>query len=100
MGKKKRFHGNRPKKHHARGTHAPPPLAALAAPVRKRPVEYGKPFTLLEDEGKATFEFTGGTWVPYSMTIAECRQNSCQVKELPQKVNRMTRYEVRTPVGE
>jgi hypothetical protein len=33
------------------------------------------------------------------MTIAECRLNQCQVKQLPQKVNRMTRYEVQSPVG-
>ncbi len=99
MGKKKRFHGNRPKKRPNRASHVPPPLAALPT-EKKPPVEYGKPFTLLEDESKATFEFTGGSWVPYSMTIAECRQNSCKVQELPQKVNRKTRYEVRCPVGE
>ena len=60
---------------------------------------YGKPFTLLEDESKATFQFSKGAWVPYAMTIAECLENNCQVKELPQKVNRKTRYEVRCPVG-
>lgn len=97
MRNKKRSHGARPKKHPARGSHAPPPLAPLAAPEMKRPVIYGKPFTLLEDENKMTFEFNGGSWVPYAMTIAECREQ-CQVQELPQKVNRMTRYQIRLPL--
>ena len=63
----------------------------------KPPVQYGKPFILLEDSDKKTFEYKSGARVPYTMSIAECRQD-CQVKELPQKVNRMTRYEVRCPV--
>ena len=46
---------------------------------------------------KAIFFYNGGAWVPYEMSIAECRQQ-CQVKELPQKVNRMTRFEIRCPV--
>jgi hypothetical protein len=96
MQRKKRFQNNRSKRHPSRGAHAPPPLAP--PPERAPTPQYGKPFTLLEDEGKATFEFTKGSWVPYSMTIAECREHGCQVKELPQKVNRMTRYEVRCPV--
>ncbi|MEX0676937.1 MAG: hypothetical protein WD063_07665 [Pirellulales bacterium] len=99
MGRKKRFHGNRQKKHQTRGSHVPPPLAPLMMPERKPPVAYGKPFTLMEDENKMTFEFNGGSWVPYAMTIAECRER-CQVQQLPQKVNRMTRYEVRRPMGE
>jgi hypothetical protein len=72
------------------------PLAAQ--PEKKIPVVYGKPFTLLEDEQKKTFEFKAGSWIPYLMSIAECRQ-TCQVNELPQKVNRMTRYEIRCPVA-
>jgi hypothetical protein len=51
----------------------------------------------MEDEQKNTFIYEGGAWVPHSASIAECRQ-TCQVKELPQKVNRMTRYEIRCPV--
>jgi hypothetical protein len=66
---------------------------------KKPPIEYGKPFTLLEDASKATFEFKAGAWVPYPLTIAQCRQNDCDVKELPQKVKFMTRYEVRCPVA-
>jgi hypothetical protein len=64
---------------------------------KKPPVVYGKAFIVLEDETKGTFEYEKGAWVPYSMSIAECRRE-CLVKELPQKVNRMTRYEVRLPV--
>src|SRR5437870_1621454 len=58
------------------------------------PKRYGPPFVLLEDANKNTFEYQGGTWIPHSKKIAEC-QLDCLVKELPQKVNKMTRYEVR-----
>ena len=77
----------------------PPPLQA--APVRSyvkaAPIEYGKPFVLLEDERKNTFEYQGGAWVAYPRSIADCKVD-CQVKELAQKVNKMTRYEVRLPL--
>ena len=63
---------------------------------RTAPVVYGKPFIVLEDEAKNTFVFKGGAWVAHTSSIAECRL-SCQVKELPQRVNKMTRYEVRSP---
>jgi hypothetical protein len=59
-------------------------------------VVYGKPFIVLEDKDKNTFVYEGGNWVPYSESIAECRK-TCQVKELPQRVNQRTRYEVRCP---
>jgi hypothetical protein len=65
---------------------------------RKPPIQYGKPFILLEDADKNTFEFKGGAWVPHAMSIAECRLE-CQVNELPQKVNLMTRYEIRYPLS-
>jgi hypothetical protein len=61
----------------------------------KPPKQYGKPFVLLEDADRNTFEFTAGAWVPYGLTIAQCRRD-CLVKELPQKVNGNTRYEVRS----
>ena len=64
---------------------------------KKAPVVYGKPVVVLEDESKNTFEFQQGAWIPFAMSIAECR-HECQVKELPQKVNRMTRYEIRRPI--
>jgi hypothetical protein len=63
---------------------------------RISPVVYGKAFIVLEDEAKNTFIFKGGEWVAHTGSIAECRQ-SCQVKELPQRVNKMKRYEVRCP---
>ena len=73
---------------------APPPVAPREP---KAPVHYGAPFVLLEDANKCTFKFSGGAWVAYARTIAECRVN-CQVKELGQRVNQMTRYEVRAPI--
>jgi hypothetical protein len=70
---------------------------AIVGPVqRAAPVVYGKAFIVAEDSAKKTFVFQGGAWTPYASTIAECRQ-TCLVKELPQKLNNMTRYEVRCP---
>ena len=60
-------------------------------------MEYDKPLILLEDANHDTFEFKAGQWSPHGLSIAECRE-SCLVKELPQKVNGMTRYEVRYPM--
>ncbi len=64
---------------------------------KKAPVVYGRPFVVLEDGEKKTFVFAGGRWQPHTATIAECRVD-CQVKQLPQKINGMTRYEVCSPV--
>jgi len=61
------------------------------------PTQYGKPFILLEDESYNTYEYALGAWVPYGMSIAQCRQEFL-VKELPQKVNGKTRYEIRCPL--
>ena len=74
-----------------RSLQRPPSISELPALV-----VYGKPFIVAEDENKNTFVFQGGNWVPHGATIAECRQ-SCQVKELPQRLGRMIRYEVREP---
>ena len=74
--------------------------APRTAPVPfelKPPKQYGKAFVLLEDTEKNTFEFASGAWIPYGLTIAQCRRD-CLVKELPQKVNGNTRYEVRNPL--
>jgi hypothetical protein len=60
-------------------------------------VVYGKAFIVAEDSDKNTFSFDGAAWVPYSNSIAECRL-TCLVKELPQRLKNMTRYEVRQPV--
>ncbi len=93
---------HRDRQNRARRPFRPPSNSAPArAPIvreKKIPVVYGKPFTVLEDEAKCTFQFDNGAWVPYAQSIAECRRE-CLVKELPQKVNRMTRYEIRRPVG-
>ena len=74
------------------GLHTSPALGDLPPPVN-----YGTPFIVLEDEEKNTFVYSGGEWVPYATSIAECRK-SCQVKELPQRLNRKVRYEIRCPV--
>ncbi len=89
MGQRRHHLNNRSK---SRGGAAAvrPPVAAIE---RKVPVRYGKPFILLEDAQKSTFIYSGAQWVSYEKTIAECRTD-CQVKELPQKINGMTRYEV------
>ena len=73
------------------------PRQPMAIAEKKPPIEYGKPFVLLEDGNKNTFEYKAGAWVPHSMSIAECRLNG-KVTELPQKVKEMTRYEVRRAV--
>jgi hypothetical protein len=66
--------------------------------MERRPaIVYGDPITILEAADKTTFVFRNGDWMPYSMTMAECR-DKCQVTELPQKVKQMTRYEVRYPI--
>jgi len=75
---------------------APSRAATIRTPP-KPPVQYGKSFVLLDDLEKNTFEYSSGAWVPYAMSIAQCRLD-CQVKELPQKVNGNTRYEVRLPL--
>lgn len=71
-------------------------LASLVPVERPAPVVYGKAFIVAENSAKQTFVFQSGAWAPYTSTIAECRQ-TCLVKELPQKLNNMTRYEVRCP---
>jgi hypothetical protein len=94
---------NRPKHSNQRArvaNFAPSPTRSLYRPPelvqRAAPVVYGKAFIILEDEAKNTFIYKGGAWIAHTASIAECRQ-SCQVKELPQRVNKMKRYEVRCP---
>lgn len=94
MAQKHRFHNNR-QKQKPRG-----PQTIREAPAVRQPkvvVEYGKPFVLMEDEHKNTFDFKGGKWIPHPLSIAECRQ-TCLVKELAQKVKGMTRYEIQSPL--
>lgn len=96
MANKHRFNHKRQKPRPA-ASQATAPKIAAAIPARKAPVQYGKPFVLLEDEQRNTFEYKSGKWVAYSMSIAQCRE-SCQVTELSQKIKQMTRYEVRCPL--
>lgn len=65
---------------------------------RPAPVQYGKPFVVVEDADKKTYVFQAGEWVEYSASIAECRL-TCRVTELPQRVNGRIRYEVRAPLN-
>ncbi len=96
MGQKNRHHGNKPRK--PRAAHQPPALRSVAIAAEKKPaVVYGKPFIVLEDVEKDTFIYNGGRWTRHTRSIAECRQDS-QVKELSQKINGMTRYEVCSPL--
>jgi hypothetical protein len=89
----------RPKKQKKRSKSTPytPAAAPSKLPEPIRSVVFGKAFIVMEDREKNTFVFNGSGWVPHSMSMAECRA-TCQVKELPQKLNDKTRYEVREPV--
>jgi hypothetical protein len=95
MPQKRRFHQHKRDMRSAapgiRGLREPPTVTGRPATV-----VYGKSFVLLEDPDKNTFIYKAGQWVPHTVSIAECRQ-TCQVKELPQRVNRMIRYEIRCP---
>lgn len=71
-------------------------LASYLPATPVAPVTYGKPFIVAEDENKNTFFYQAGAWVPYGESIAECRK-TCLVTELPQRLNKMIRYEVRSP---
>ena len=74
-------------------------LHRIADIERQPTVVFGKPFMVMEDAQKNTFVYKGGAWVAYGPTIAECKR-TCQVKELPQRVNNMIRYEIREPESE
>ena len=95
MPQRSRFNHNRQKPRRPAAPRTDAPREVLQTIEKKPPAQYGKPFILLEDQQKNTFEYARGAWVAYSMSIAELRQD-CQVKELPQKVNGMTRYEIRS----
>ena len=97
MPQRNRF-SNRRQQRRSTTPQAATPREAPRSFEKKPPIQYGKPFILLEDASKNTFEFKGGAWVPHAMSIAECRVE-CQVNELPQKVNFMTRYEIRYPLS-
>jgi hypothetical protein len=71
---------------------------AFEIPAAKPPTVYGKAFILLEDEQKQVFEYRSGAWVPYGSNIVQLKE-AAEVKQLPQKINKMTRYEVRLPLS-
>jgi hypothetical protein len=98
VAQKHRYSRNKNKPQSSRPRAAEPAPAPKVVYQRKPPIQYGKPFVLLEDGDKNTFEYAAGVWVPFGLTIAQCRKD-CLVKELPQKVNDKTRYEVRRPVS-
>ena len=98
MAQKHRYSRNKNKPHASRPRLNAPPLRRGLMYERKPPKQYGKAFVLLEDSDKNTFEYAAGVWVPYGLTISQCRKD-CMVTELPQKVNGKTRYEVRPPVA-
>ena len=96
--KNHRSHGNGSNKRARRSQETTPPISlAERSAQRKPPVKYGPPFVVLEDNEKQTFTFIRGAWIPYELSIDECRAE-CLVKALPQQVNNMTRYEIRSPV--
>lgn len=97
MAHKRQFNRKPHKRTINGGPRASVPQAPRVVYERKAPVQYGKPFVLLEDESKNTFEYASGAWIPYELSIAQCRADYL-VKELPQKVNGKTRYEVRCPL--
>lgn len=80
---------------------ARPPIVvntSVSARPKLVPKLYGKPYVVMEDDRKQTFIFDGGAWVAYSRSIAQCREEQCQVKQLSQRVNKMTRFEVSDPL--
>ena len=95
MARKHHNNNSRPKSRGSRDGNIRP---AVVIPQPKPRIEYGKAFIVLEDVEKSTFIYKGGQWVRHTASIAECRQD-CDVKELPQKINGMTRYEIRTPLA-
>jgi hypothetical protein len=96
MARNNRF-GGRQQRAPSRGPRAAVPAAAPRVFERKPPTQYGAPFIVLEDAQKNTFEFVNGNWMPFEMSISQCRA-ACQVRVLPQQVNGKTRYEIRRPV--
>ncbi len=97
MAHQNRFNHNRKRPSRpARSAVADAP--AFEIPAKKPPVALGKAFVILEDESKVTFEYRSGAWVPFGRTIAQLREEG-EAKELPQKINKMTRYEVRLPLS-
>jgi len=98
MGPPNRQYGRPQKRRVSAAQNAAIKAAPVVTYVPKPKVVYGKPFIVLEDAEKNTFIFTGGKWAGHERSIADCRKD-CQVKELSQKINGMTRYEICAPVS-
>jgi hypothetical protein len=92
MPQRRPFNQNRGKNSGRRP--APLPIEPPKPLPRSVPKQYGPPFVIMENDRKQTFLYQAGAWVEYERTIAECRVD-CTVKQLAQKVNNMTRYEIR-----
>jgi hypothetical protein len=98
VAKRKQRYNSRPTKPRAgRTAEAVAPRPSYADYQREPAKQYGEPFILMEDASKNTFEYLRGAWIPHDRAIADYRVD-CQIKELAQKVNRMTRYEIRSPL--
>ena len=92
MAQRRHFNQNR-RKPPSRGSNLPP--AAVLTPLpRSNPKQYRAAFVLMENDKKQTFQYQNGAWIEFERSIADCRVD-CQVKQLSQKVNNMTRYEIR-----
>lgn len=96
MAQRRRHQSNRKPPYNA-GPRESAPREEPRTYERRPPTQYGKAFVVMEDAQQNTFEFAAGKWVEHGVGIASYREN-CQVKELPQKVNGMTRYEIRRPI--
>jgi hypothetical protein len=98
MGQRTRRQNNRqkPRAVSSPSTASREPVVAIE---KKPTVIYGKPFVLLEDDQRNTFIYKGGQWTRHTRSIAEC-QEDCHVKELGQKINGMTRYEIYAPLSD
>jgi hypothetical protein len=94
MAQRRHFDHNR-RKHPVRG--ASPPSAMPAPLPRSTPKQYGPAFVLMENDKKQTFQYQNGAWTEFDRSIADLR-GDCLVKQLAQKVNNMTRYEIRPEV--
>jgi hypothetical protein len=95
MGQRRHHQGKQQRRRPAAPQPSYAPLTAV--PEKKTSVAFGKPVLLLEDGEKNVFVYSAGQWVAYNRTIAECRVD-CQVKQLPQTIKGMTRYEVCVPL--
>ena len=97
MGQRNNHNRQPPKRRGAAS--APSHLKAAPATIpRPKAIEYGKPFVVLEDGRKNVFVIQDGKLVSHATSIADYRRNS-RVKEMPQKIKGLTRYEICLPIN-